>query len=37
MLRLLAIAALLALPACETTKGLGQDISNTGDAITNAF
>jgi predicted small secreted protein len=37
MIRLLAFAAILSLTACETAKGLGQDISNTGDAITEAL
>lgn len=34
------IAALLAvfaaLSACETTKGIGKDLSKAGDAVTNA-
>jgi predicted small secreted protein len=37
MIRLLALAALLALPACETAKGFGQDVSNAGDAISDAL
>lgn len=37
MLRIVAlIAALTALAACETTKGVGQDIQNAGEAIDNA-
>ena len=30
----IALLALVALAACETVEGVGQDISNTGDAIT---
>jgi predicted small secreted protein len=26
--------ALIALPACETVKGAGRDVSNLGDAVT---
>lgn len=34
MLRLtLAITALIALVACETIEGFGQDVENTGEAI----
>lgn len=31
---LITFLALLALTACETTKGAGRDIQKTGDAIT---
>ncbi|MDX8351128.1 entericidin A/B family lipoprotein [Cognatiyoonia sp. IB215182] len=37
MIRIIALTALLALPACETARGLGQDISNAGDAISDAI
>ena len=37
MIRLLAILAILGLTACETVKGVGQDISNAGSAIDNAL
>ncbi|MEM9550639.1 MAG: entericidin A/B family lipoprotein [Pseudomonadota bacterium] len=37
MIRLLALVlCLTALSACETAKGLGRDIENTGDAIQGA-
>lgn len=37
MTRVLVIScALLALAACETTKGAGKDIGKAGDAISNA-
>lgn len=34
MTRLLALFALLAITACETIEGAGQDIENAGEAIT---
>jgi entericidin B len=41
MLRLLALVAALtavtALSACETTKGLGRDVSNAGQALDEAI
>lgn len=38
MLRIFAlIAALTALAACETTKGVGQDIQNAGEALDSAI
>ncbi|MCV3270815.1 entericidin A/B family lipoprotein [Roseobacter sinensis] len=38
MIRLaVALAALLALAACETTKGVGRDIQNAGQALDNAI
>lgn len=30
-----SLLVLLALSACETAEGLGQDVSNAGDAISN--
>ena len=34
MLRIIAVlVALTALAACETTKGVGKDIENAGEAI----
>jgi predicted small secreted protein len=30
---IIALVALLAVAACETIEGAGQDIENTGDAI----
>jgi entericidin B len=33
--RLLMLAAILALAACETMEGLGRDVETTGEAITN--
>ncbi|WP_299962950.1 entericidin A/B family lipoprotein [uncultured Roseobacter sp.] len=33
----LALAAVLALAACETTKGLGRDIESAGQALDNAI
>ena len=37
MLRLAAfICALTALAACETTKGVGRDLQNAGQALENA-
>ncbi|WP_296425240.1 entericidin A/B family lipoprotein [Yoonia sp.] len=37
MIRLLALAVILNLAACETVKGVGEDISNAGTAIDNAL
>ena len=38
MLRIFTlIAALTALAACETTKGVGQDVENAGEALDNEF
>ncbi|MDP5086801.1 MAG: entericidin A/B family lipoprotein [Yoonia sp.] len=37
MIRLLAIAAILSLAACETVQGVGRDITNAGQAIDNAL
>lgn len=38
MLRIVAlIAALTALAACETTKGVGKDVQNAGQALDNTF
>ncbi|MBE0414024.1 entericidin A/B family lipoprotein [Yoonia sp.] len=37
MIRFLAIVAILSLTACETVKGVGQDISNAGTAMDNAL
>lgn len=38
MLRIVAlIAALTALSACETTKGVGKDITNAGEALDSAI
>lgn len=37
MIRLLAIAAILSLAACETVQGVGRDISNAGQAIDDAI
>jgi predicted small secreted protein len=31
-----ALAAVVALSACNTTAGLGQDVSATGKAVTNS-
>jgi entericidin B len=31
-----ALAAMVALSACNTTAGLGQDVSATGKAVTNS-
>ena len=37
MLRIVAlIAALTALAACETTKGVGRDVQNAGQALDDA-
>jgi predicted small secreted protein len=32
-----ALVAVLALAACETTKGLGKDVQNAGEALDNEF
>ena len=37
MIRIALILAVLGLSACETTKGLGRDISNAGEAVENAL
>lgn len=37
MFRLLAFAAILSLAACETVKGVGQDITNAGTVMDNAL
>ncbi|MGZ2256426.1 entericidin A/B family lipoprotein [Roseobacter sp. A03A-229] len=38
MIRLaFALAAILALAACETTKGVGRDIQNAGQALDDAI
>jgi predicted small secreted protein len=37
MTRLLAIAAILSLGACNTVQGVGRDITNAGRAIENAL
>lgn len=37
MIRLLAIAAILSLAACETVQGVGRDITNAGQAIDSAI
>lgn len=31
------ISVVLALAACETTKGLGRDVQNAGQALDNTF
>ncbi|MDW3224367.1 MAG: entericidin A/B family lipoprotein [Paracoccaceae bacterium] len=37
MLRIVALlSVLLALAACETTKGVGRDVQNAGEALENA-
>ncbi len=33
MLRLLALAAFLILPACETVKGVGRDITSAAETL----
>ncbi|SIN81448.1 entericidin, EcnA/B family [Vannielia litorea] len=33
----LALIALTLLSACETVKGVGRDVTNTADAVQNAF
>ncbi|WP_299778642.1 entericidin, EcnA/B family [uncultured Roseobacter sp.] len=38
MIRLaFALAAILALTACETTKGIGRDVTNAGQALDDAI
>lgn len=38
MLKLvLALATVFALTACETTKGVGRDITNAGEALDSAL
>lgn len=38
MIRLaMALAAILALSACETTKGVGRDVQNAGEALDSAI
>lgn len=37
MIRIALILAVLGLSACETTKGLGRDISNAGRELDNAL
>lgn len=37
MIRIALILAVLGLSACETTKGLGRDISNAGQELDNAL
>lgn len=38
MLRLaILLSAVLALAACETTKGVGRDVENAGEALDQAF
>jgi len=32
-----ALVALMALTACETTKGIGRDVQNAGEALDEAF
>ncbi|QDC09069.1 entericidin, EcnA/B family [Oceanicola sp. D3] len=32
-----ALIALTLLSACETVKGVGRDVTNTADAVQNAF
>ncbi|MFY0635832.1 MAG: entericidin, EcnA/B family [Vannielia sp.] len=33
----LTLLALTLLSACETVKGVGRDVTNTADAVQNAF
>jgi predicted small secreted protein len=33
----IALVALLALTACETTKGIGRDVQNAGEALDRTF
>ena len=33
MLRILALTCLIALPACETVKGVGRDITRAAETI----
>ena len=37
MIRIALILAVLGLSACETTKGLGRDVSAAGEALDNAL
>lgn len=38
MMRLaVLISVVLALAACETTKGIGRDVQNAGEALDNTF
>lgn len=38
MLRLaILLSAILALAACETTKGIGRDVQNAGEALDETF
>ncbi|MFN3662847.1 entericidin A/B family lipoprotein [Yoonia sp.] len=37
MIRLIAIAAILGLSACNTVQGVGRDITSAGQAIENAL
>ncbi len=37
MIRIALILAVLGLTACETTKGLGRDISAAGEAVDKAL
>ncbi|MFK7744877.1 MAG: entericidin A/B family lipoprotein [Roseobacter sp.] len=38
MIRLaVLISVVLALAACETTKGIGRDVQNAGEALDNTF
>lgn len=36
-MRILLVLSFLALTGCETVGGLGRDISNTADAVQDAF
>jgi predicted small secreted protein len=33
----IALVSLLALTACETTKGIGRDVQNAGEALDRTF
>jgi len=37
MIRLLALAAILGLTACNTVQGVGRDITGAAQAVENAF
>lgn len=38
MLRIaILLSAVLALAACETTKGIGRDVQNAGEALDDTF
>jgi len=37
MIRLIALAAILSLSACNTVQGVGRDITSAGQAIENAL